>query len=506
MKIPIFAFVVIGLATFVIYLPILFNPQIVLGRGNDLQEQFWPIFNFIQQQTWQHHSFPLWNNLFSSGLPLLPDPQFAFFYPPNLLFLFLPTNIAFITSFFLHTLIGGMGIYLASKVCFKFSGTTSVFTSIIYIFSPKLGGYLEAGHYGLVASWAWFPYIIIAVWMLAKNPKLSWSILLSTALAGIFFTHSITFILAAITAGLFFITILVLDFSLKKWFKPSTYFIISIIITFGLTAITFLPQIEWIPQTTRLLLIHDRDVYPKWLSLKEFIQNIFYPWINGLKDMQNIDTEKWLSMGFGTSLLALVGFLRLQIKYKIFLLLGSLIIIFISTNNASPIYHLLISQDWFVLMRVSTRIWFLQVLIIVLLAGFGFESLSKIKLSRKYLVIFSTLAILEMLSLSWSRLFIPIAAQSRYVSKEIYQFLKSDRDRFRIFCVNRCLSQQDAAKANLELIEGYNTLQQMNYYKHIWQLSGGYWNYYTLILFKNPNLMQYHWAFTTQNMWSHPIN
>lgn len=42
------------------------------------------------------------------------------------------------------------------------------------------------------------------------------------------------------------------------------------------------------------------------------------------------------------------------------------------------------------------------------------------------------------------------------------------------------MSQKEAAIWGLELLEGYSTVQQNNFYKHAWQLTGDYWNYYTL--------------------------
>ena len=79
----------LGLITTLVYLPILVNPELLLERGNDLQEQFWPVFYFVKQHLLEGGSLPLWINLFFSGMPLLPDPQAPLFYLPNIIFLFL---------------------------------------------------------------------------------------------------------------------------------------------------------------------------------------------------------------------------------------------------------------------------------------------------------------------------------------------------------------------------------------------------------------------------------
>lgn len=469
------------LLTILYYLPVIINPDLILNRGNDLQEFFWPIFYYIKQHILLDKSLPFWNNLFLSGVPLLPDPQSFLFYPPNLIFLFLPMETAFLSSFYIHTLFGSLGAYLCATKIFKMSKPTSIFLTSLYIFSPKIAGYLEAGHYGLVISYAYLPYIFLSVVMLVKSPKNTWPISLALSLAGVFYTHSVTFIL--VVAATIFIFIITLFNNYKKHLLKGSllFFFLCGLLTFGLIAVTLLPQIEWMPETTRFLLLESKDVYPKWFSKQEFIQNIFIPWFNGPAAAGKIDSEKWLSLGMLPSALAILGFLTLRRKGQFFVAFLSFIIILISLNNASPLYSILLSQEWYLLMRVSTRTWFIIIFIVIFLAGFGFEFLYK-KTRPLLLFFIAFLTIGELLFLSWSRLFIPPSLPTKTPSDGVLQFLKQDHEHFRIFCLNRCISQQNAAIYGLELIDGYNTLLQKNYYKHMWQLSGGYWNYYTLAL------------------------
>lgn len=216
------------------------------------------------------------------------------------------------------------------------------------------------------------------------------------------------------------------------------------------------------------------------MSLKEFFLAIFFPRKLGISQ---IDSEKWLTIGLLPILLALIGFLILKKRYKILVLSSSLIILLISLNNLSPIYQFIISRDWFVLMRVETRIWFILQFVIIFLAGFALNFIYKKRLIRLPLLLIVFLLIaLELLLLSWNRLTIPIKDSSDHAPKEVYEFLKRDKEKFRIFCLTRCLSQRQAAMANLELVEGYNTLQQKNYFDYFIQLSQVFWDRYTLPL------------------------
>lgn len=468
-------------ATVILYLPIFIYPGLLLERHNDLQEFFWPIFHYTKYHVLNSHGLPLWLNLIFSGTPLLPDPQSFLFYLPNIIFYLIPIPTAFVVSLLLHTFWGSLGTYWVSKCGFKFSQITSIFTAIFFIFSPKLSGYLEAGHFGLAVSFAWIPFVVLSALKIAKTKSLIWPVIFGISFAQIYFTHSVTFIITAISISLFFAVTLVLATKKDTWPKSLLRFLLGTLITFGLSAITLLPQLEWTPQTTRFLLLENRDIYPKWGSLLEFFQNIFIPWLGGQTNIWITDNEKWLSLGLALPVLALFGFISLKKFYKIIILLLALVIILISLN-ISPIRPLLESLSLMAMIRVTTRFWFILTFASIFLAGAGLKKLIDNKINKKILLVIAIIASLELLAISWIRILKPLPTNTKYASAEVYEFLKKDIGQFRVYCVNRCLSQQKAAEENLELIDGYSTLQQKNYYKHMWQLSGAYWNTYTLSL------------------------
>lgn len=466
--------------TTLFYLPILANPNLVLERGNDLQEFFWPIYLFVKKQILENNTFPLWNNLFLSGTPLLPDPQAPLFYLPNIIFLLLPIGMGFIASMFLHTLVGGVGAYLVSRRGFGFSKNASFFSAALYILTSRTAAYLEAGHFGLVAATAWVPFALLAVVMLAKKPAASWSALLAISLAGLFYTHSLTFVYSAILTTAFLVITIFLRRK-RTFIKSFAFFTLGAAITFGLIAISFLPQIEWAGQTSRVALTSDRQVWPKWHSLGEFVQAVLAPWLQGLEKFRELDTEKWITLGIIPSILAVYGFLKTRKRAKIALSILALAVVLIALNNASPLYEFLISQDWFIYTRVATRVWFVLGLITTFLAAYGYQTL-EMRGGKKIIKVLAALAIIELLIISWIRISKPIDNQPKYVSRDVLEFLSADKDQFRVFCLNRCIRQIDAASFGLELVEGYSTLIQINYYQHAWQLTGGYWDYYTLAI------------------------
>lgn len=460
-----------------LFLPVFFGRVDLVNRGNDLSEFFWPLVHYSKTHILTDHQIPLWNNMFFSGMPLVADPQSPLFYPPNWIFLVVPIGVGFIILFVLHIFLAGTGFYLLSKrlgIGSKFS----LFASCLYITNARLAASLEAGHVGLVYSFAWLPFLYLATLNLAKKPRFWWVVVFAVSAAGLFFTHTITFLLGVSSAILVFA--LTTLFQGEKLSAKSILFLtVGLALTFGLTAITLLPQLNWLPQTTRSLLLSDRDVYPKWLSKKEVIQAVFVPWTTSGYG-RGLETEKWLSAGIFTAVLAFVGFLTLKRKWKLAAILLAVIVGAIISSNVSPLYPILLKIDWYVMLRVATRLWTFFLIPLILLAALGAQ-----KVTARYpkgALVFATLALAESTALFWFWLFKPIPPQLNFVPEEVYQYLSSDPNLFRVFCVTRCLSQRKVAEYGLETAEGYDTVQQKNYYDAFIQLDQVYWNHYTLAL------------------------
>lgn len=462
---------IVSLVSLIYNLPILLNPQLFLNRANDLEEFFWPTLYFVKTQLLQNHTFPLWNNLILAGTPLLPDPQAPLFYLPNVIFLITGIEGAMIASILIHSIGASLAAYFCARVGFNFSKTASLLTGIFYLISPKLTGFLEAGHLGLIYSYPFLPLVLLSTIKLA-HPQKKWILIFSLSAAAIFFTHLVTFLIVIFFVSLVF---LFLKISARNQpLKSITYFLIALLATIGLVSISLVSQISWFPQTTRFFLLKDRDVYPKWQSAQEFIGSILFPLQTGVS---SIDSEKWLAVGFFLSVLAFLGWFYLRTNLKVATASLMLVIISVVLNNKSPVYNLLLSQDLYVLARVASRFWIVMIVLLSLLAGFGWDNL--VKKYPRGVVVLVALALAESVFISWMRLAIP-AVKSRVAPELIYNFLKNDREQFRVFCTTRCLSQKQAAKYNLELLDGYNTLIQTNFYKHMWQLTQSYWNYYSL--------------------------
>lgn len=449
-------------ATTIALLPVLLDSKIILNRNNDLQEFFWPILLYEKNQLLESHTFPLWNTLFLSGTPLLPNPQSMLFYFPNLVFLLLPIGTAFIASTFAYAFAGSLGMYLFSREL-KISSKGSLAAGIFYLFSPTFYSFVEAGHFGLIAAWAIIPFVFLSTLKINNKPKLTLSLVLAFLMALLYQVHLVTF---GITASALLLFLLVLKSKHER--KKYLYFFIAAIIGACLVAVILVPQVLWSPETTRNILLSNPDIYPKWNSKTEFFKAIL--------QSSKRSTEKMITLGILPIIIASYGFLKLK-KGKTVVAVVTIIILIISMSNVSPIYNLLLKIPTYRLLRVATRFWFLVVIGVSLLIGYGMDQMK----SKKVAIITISLAALELLLISTNYLYKPVDKKT-YAPATMLQFISEDTDLFRVYCSNHCISQRDVAYYKLETIEGYDTVQQINYYKHAWQLTGYFWNYYTLAI------------------------
>lgn len=453
-------------------IPLFANPQLFLARGNDFEIFFWPLFYFVKTQL-QSGIFPLWYPHILSGTPLVTDPQAPLFYIPNILFLFTSIDAGFILSFFLHIFLGGAGIYFIAKRIIKYSGLTAFTASFVYLANPKVATYLEAGHVGLIFAWGWIPWTFVATWNLIHNFQKRWLMLFVISFYALFVLHTITF--AVVATGN---TIILLYFLIAKKIPKGTIlkFLFAGILTLGIVSVALLPQLSWSPITNRVFLTEKPDVYPKWLTKKEFVEVTITPWIRGIDQLKTFDTEKYYPIGITLGLLAILGFTKVNRKLKLLIIITGIPLVLIVLNNISPIHTILINQQWFQLMRVSTRVWIIFILVALGVATFGLENIKP-----KFKKILAAIVIVETLFLSWAYM-----AQkpnpNTFVTETTLSKITQDTSQFRVFCLTHCISQKDAARYNLELITGYSTLIQQNYSKVAWGFSGNFWDYYTLAI------------------------
>ena len=447
-------FIFVLITTAFVFLPFFANPGLLLNRNNDLTEFFWPIFYYLKENILINHQIPYWNNIFFSGTPLLPDPQNPIWYLPNIIFLFTSIDTAILVSLFIHSLVGSLGMYLLARRSFNFSSSTSILLAGIYSLLPLPFSYLEAGHWGLFIVWNWLPFLVLSSYKLTLKPNFAYLFLFAASASSIYFNHVLTSLITSIPILLFWIY-------KKSFLFPLLASLITLIIIFP----AFYLQYGWQPETTRSLLLSQPETFPIWRGKRDFIKTLF---------IFSPETEKAITLGIIPSLIAIIGFLKIKRTQKIISVVIITLTALISMNNVSPWLPLLMSSNLFVLMRVTTRVWPVAVFMVIFLVGKGLETLR-----RRTRYILGILALVELIFIGYSYYQKPIVPRED-IPAQIYEVLTKDKSNFRIFCLTRCIPQKNAAIYHLQLVEGYGTLQQKDYFYSLQKALNTRWNKYTL--------------------------
>lgn len=147
--------------------PVLFPSQNEIVYGGDLLTQFYYWKGFLAQNL-REGQIPFWNPYNFSGTPFLAHPGTAVFYPATLLYLLFPLNIAFSINYFIHLVIGGMGMFF---LCRKYSSALiSLFSAVIFMYSGYFSTRIYAGHVDLMTTAVWIPWVIYFIFSVTANP------------------------------------------------------------------------------------------------------------------------------------------------------------------------------------------------------------------------------------------------------------------------------------------------------------------------------------------------
>ncbi len=209
--------------------------------GGDLLSQFYFWKGYLVDNL-QQGIIPFWNPYNFSGTPFLSHPAVATFYPATILYLMFPLQIAFSWNYFIHLLIGSLGMYVLGRL--YADKITSLFSAVVFALSGYFAARIYAGHVDLLTGAVWMPWIFYSFKKLIAKPNKK-NVLVSTLflvlqiLAG--YQAYVLFILEFIT--LYFIYKIVIAITLKKQriFLKIISFVLPIIFSILITAIQWLP-------------------------------------------------------------------------------------------------------------------------------------------------------------------------------------------------------------------------------------------------------------------------
>jgi len=129
--------------------------------GEDARTQWvnWRAFGF--GEIGRGH-LPLWNPHILCGLPFLSSSQSATFYPPNLLFAFLPLHWAARIVLLVHWIAAACLAYVLARYL-RIGRAGGLAAAAVFALGAPQVLRIFAGHWGAVCAIAWMPLILLAV-------------------------------------------------------------------------------------------------------------------------------------------------------------------------------------------------------------------------------------------------------------------------------------------------------------------------------------------------------
>jgi hypothetical protein len=161
----------LALATAGFFWRILFAGDWMPAGGGDLAALLYPTYHFAAQAL-KSGTLPLWNPYLWGGAPFAADIQASFFYPVNLLYFGLASEITYRGVMLLavfHIWLAGAGMYLFLKSLLParlpapaaplLPGAPALLGALAFMFSDYF--IVHFGNLNLIAQAAWLPFIFL---------------------------------------------------------------------------------------------------------------------------------------------------------------------------------------------------------------------------------------------------------------------------------------------------------------------------------------------------------
>lgn len=344
-------------------------------------------WRYLSVENFKNGELPFWNPYNFLGQPLLANSQSAPFQIANVLFLVLPFKIAWASQIILPSLLTGLFMYLFLK-SLKLSEPASIFGALVLPFS---GFFVAWFTWGTVVTTAmWLPLILLCVNKLFQkispfNYLLLIFALLQTNLSGHLQTASYVFLAS------FLYIIYKLQQSEKL--KTSLLIIFGLVLAIIISAFQIIPTLEFINLSNRDL---DQSYYlgrRDWfLPAQNLIQLVSPDYFGNPTTYNYWGVWNWAEfVGYvGILPLFLAGLVLIERnkKYSFFIFIALLSIVLSLANPISKLpylYHLP-----FISSMQPSRIIFLLVFSLAVMASAGLDSFLKNKLRKSHVIFLVT--------------------------------------------------------------------------------------------------------------------
>jgi len=264
---------------------------------------------FLREQLLGNGSLPLWAPTILSGYPFIANPLNGIWYLFGWPALVLPLPFAFNLLVGLHLAWGALGMYLLLRSQ-GVSLYAAIFGGLAFALLPKIYAHYGAGHLTLMYAIPWTPWLLLVTKDNFKERR--WlSLLLPGLILGLIFLADVRW---AVYAGALWLGWTVYKtwqsfrISETKSWQPilhsTSYLLAQILIAALLTAILWLPMLEYTNLSIRITM-QPEDMFETSLRLRDTL-GLFYP------PLSNAEHETTLYPGAVVLLLSLLALLLLR--------------------------------------------------------------------------------------------------------------------------------------------------------------------------------------------------
>ncbi|HAW49819.1 TPA: hypothetical protein DCX16_02570 [bacterium] len=426
---------------------------------SDLTDYYFPIKVFLGECL-KNFSLPLWCPHILSGIPIFQEGEIGTLYPLNLIFFSILDPIsAYNLTTIISFLICGISTYLFVRLI-GISFLPSIFASVCFVFSGYLIVHLK--HPSNLMTASLFPFLLYFAERFIKEGKLKFAIFSGIILSfQVFSGHPQIMVYTNLLLVLYFFTrfgLILLEERRKKKKRFGPLFIrllflpIMGIVGIGLAAIQLFPTFELLEHSGRKLggSIHELDRFP--FHPKELIRFIL-PYFYGDPAYATHETPWdglfWENTGYVGILPLILSFVAIsRIKKNPHILFWTIILILsllLSFGKYSPFLFLL-EMPPLSSYRFPNRFLLISDFSLVILSSFGMQIILekiKIKLVKIILpIIISIITFVDLYKFGYHQNpSVPINLWKKI--PESVQFLKEDKDIFRIYSVGTIISRNN---------------------------------------------------------------
>jgi hypothetical protein len=354
-----------------------------LSRPVLMGERDLAVFFFPSVKLWleavQSGSFPFWNPYTFSGQPLFASLQTAVIYPPNWILLGFPLVFGFNLTIVLHFFLAGWFIYLLSR---ELGGSPGA--GVLSALAFSLGGGLLSLHSVLssLQSAVWAPLILFLLLRAIKQDSLKFGLLTMAGVLVQFLGGGIEIFLLT-QALVVFITCFPQSFLSGGHSAPFPRRLKMLGLIYGLFlslgAVQILPFVEMVQQSARGHGFSYQQATAWSLSLGD-LSYLFIPDLFNRGLVFYFDDQNWLKTIYqGMIPLILIYFYfmgkdRRRVWWAVLLTVSILLALGKNTPFYGLLYHLVPGIN---LIRYPVKFFYLAVILLCLLAGFGWDALDQ---------------------------------------------------------------------------------------------------------------------------------